>query len=165
MVLYLAALQGIPQDLYEAAAIDGANAWHNFRYITWPSVAPVTFFILTMGLIHGFQSGFEAAYIMTGGGPSGSTTTIGYYIYHTAYVNFEMGYAAAIACVLFVLVLAVTLLNWRQGQKNITIDSNPVMKPNRFLWLLHLPLALAALTMLLPLFLCSAPRWLQPEKR
>jgi multiple sugar transport system permease protein len=121
MVLYLAALQNVPLELYEAAHIDGANAWQRFRQITWPSVAPVTFFIVTMGLIHGFQSGFEAAYIMTGGGPYGATTTIGYYIYRMAYVNFEMGYAAAIACVLFVLVLAITLFNWRRGKENVTL--------------------------------------------
>jgi multiple sugar transport system permease protein len=119
MVLYLAALQNVPLELYEAAQIDGANGWQRFRRITWPSVAPVTFFIVTMGLIHGFQSGFEAAYIMTGGGPFGATTTIGYYIYNMAYVHFEMGYAAAIACVLFVIVLAVTLFNWRHGKENV----------------------------------------------
>jgi len=121
MVLYLAALQNVPLDLYEAAHIDGANAWQRFRVITWPSVAPVTFFIVTMGLIYGFQSGFEAAYIMTGGGPFGATTTIGYYIYNMAYVHFEMGYASAIACVLFVLVLAITLINWRRRKENVTL--------------------------------------------
>lgn len=119
MVLYLAALQNVPLELYEAAQIDGANGWQRFLKITWPSVAPVTFFIVTMGLIHGFQSGFEAAYIMTGGGPFGATTTIGYYIYNMAYVHFEMGYAATIACVLFVIVLAVTLFNWRHGKENV----------------------------------------------
>lgn len=121
MILYLAALQNVPTELYEAAEIDGANAWHKFRSITWPSVAPVTFFIVTMGLIGGFQSGFEAAYIMTGGGPFGATTTIGYYIYNMAYVNFEMGYASAIAWVLFMIVLVVTLINWRHGKKNVTV--------------------------------------------
>jgi multiple sugar transport system permease protein len=124
MVLYLAALQNVSRELYEAAEIDGANHWHQFLNITWPSVSPVTFFILTMGLIGGFQSGFEAAYIMTGGGPFdpyGATTTIGFYIYSKAYVNFEMGYASAIACVLFVIVLGITLLNWKHGKKNVTV--------------------------------------------
>jgi len=121
MILYLAALQNVPLELYEAAEIDGAGAWRKFLTITWPSVAPVTFFIVTMGLIHGFQSGFEAAYIMTGGGPAGTTTTIGYYIYNTAYVNFEMGYAATIAWALFLLVLVITLLNWRFGKGNVTV--------------------------------------------
>ncbi len=115
MILYLAALQGVPTDLYEAAEIDGAGAWQKFRVVTWPSVMPVTFFIFTMALIGGFQSGFDMAYIMTGGGPFGSTTTIGYYIYTKAYVLFEMGYASAVAYVLFVIVLTVTLLNWKKG--------------------------------------------------
>jgi len=121
MILYLAALQNCSKELYEAAEIDGANHWQQFWNVTWPSVAPVTFFILTMGLIHGFQSGFEAAYIMTGGGPNGATTTIGYYIYSKAYVNFEMGYASTIAWVLFLIVLVVTLLNWKHGKKNVTV--------------------------------------------
>jgi multiple sugar transport system permease protein len=121
MILYLAALQNAPLELYEAAEIDGANGWQRFCNVTWPSVAPVTFFILTMGLIGGFQSGFEAAFIMTGGGPDGSTTTIGYYIYSTAYNAFEMGYAAAIAWVLFMIVLVVTLINWRHGKHNVTV--------------------------------------------
>ncbi len=115
MILDLAALQGVPQELYEAAEIDGAGAWRKFWVVTWPSVMPVTFFIFTMALIGGFQSGFDMAYIMTGGGPFGSTTTIGYYIYTKAYVFFEMGYASAVAYVLFVIVLGVTLLSWKRG--------------------------------------------------
>lgn len=120
MILYLAALQNVSTELCEAAAIDGANRWHQFIHVVWPSVAPVTFFILTMGLIYGFQSGFEMAYIMTGGGPFGSTTTLGYYIYNKAYVEFEMGYAAAIACVLFMTVLLVTLINWKVSGKKLS---------------------------------------------
>jgi multiple sugar transport system permease protein len=116
MILYLAALQGVPKELYEAAEIDGAGFVHKFFTITWPSVAPVTFFILTMGLIHGLQSGFDAAYIMTGGGPYGSTTTLGYYIYRKAYELFEMGYASAIAWVLFALIFTLTALNWKRNK-------------------------------------------------
>lgn len=121
MILYLAALQGISKELYEAAMIDGANQWQQFWAVTWPGVAPVTFFILTMGIIGGLQSGFEAAFIMTRGGPHGSTTTIGYYIYTNAYENFRMGYAATIAWVLFLIILVITLCNWRFGKRNITI--------------------------------------------
>ena len=120
MILYLAALQGVPPELYEAAQIDGAGAWMKFRVITWPALAPVTFFILTIGLIAGLQGGFDSAYIMTGGGPFGSTTTLGYYIYNKAYVLFEMGYASAVAWVLFFLVLGITLLNWRRGSRDLT---------------------------------------------
>lgn len=116
-VLYLAALQGVPHELYEAAEIDGANAWQKFWSITWPMVAPTTFFVFVMAVIAGFQGGFDAAYVMTGGGPAGSTTTISYYIYNNAYVWYKMGYAAAIAWVLFVVILCITLLNWRFGGK------------------------------------------------
>ena len=118
MILYLAALQNVPKELHEAAHVDGANAWQRFWIVTWPSIMPVTFFIFTMGLIHGLQSGFDSAFIMTGGGPNGATTTIGFYIYQKAYLRFEMGYASAVAWVLFLLILAFTLLNWRRGGRN-----------------------------------------------
>jgi multiple sugar transport system permease protein len=119
MILYLAGLQNIPRDLYEAATIDGAGTWQQFRHITWPMLTPTTFFILVMSVIGGFQGGFEAAYMMTRGGPAGSTTTIGYYIYNQAYEWFNMGYAAAISWVLFVLVLGMTLLNWKYGGRRV----------------------------------------------
>jgi multiple sugar transport system permease protein len=121
MVIYLAGLQNIPPQLYEAAAIDGANAWQRFRGIVWPSLAPTTFFIFTMSLIGGFQGGFNAAFIMTQGGPAGSTVTLSYYIFNTAYSGrLLMGYGCAIAWVLFILVFAVTLLNWRYGGRSAT---------------------------------------------
>lgn len=115
MVLYLAALQGVSPELYEAADIDGANAWQKFWRITWPMVSPTTFFILTMSLIGGLQGGFEQAFVMTGGGPAGATTTVSYYIYNHAFAWNHMGYAAAIAWVLFAAVFVATLLNWRFG--------------------------------------------------
>jgi len=121
MVLFLAALQNVPVELVEAAKMDGANHWQRFRHITWPSLAPVTFFILTIGLIQGLQSGFDAAYIMTDGGPYGTTKTVGFYIYENAYRLFQMGYASAIAWVLFALVLTITLLNWKRGVKNLAV--------------------------------------------
>lgn len=116
-VLYLAALQTIPQELYEASEIDGANWWQKFWNIIWPLVSPTTFFIFIMSVIGGFQAGFDMAYIMTGGGPAGATTTISFYIYDQAFRNFEMGYASAISWVLFVLVFGVTVLNYRIGGK------------------------------------------------
>ena len=119
MVLYLAALQGISPDLYEAADIDGANAWQRFWSITWPLVSPTTFFIFITSIIGGFQGGFEAAYVMTRGGPSGATTTISYYIYNHAYKYFNMGYASAIAWFLFIAIFIVTLFNWRFGGKRV----------------------------------------------
>ena len=117
MILYLAALQGVSPELYEAADIDGGNPWQKFWAITWPLVSPTTFFIFTMSIIGGLQGGFEQALVMTGGGPAGATTTIGYYIYNHAFAWNHMGYAAAIAWVLFAAVFAVTLLNWRFGGK------------------------------------------------
>jgi len=113
MILYLAALQGVPKDFYEAAEIDGANGWQKFWNVTWPMIGPTTFFILIMSVIGGFQSGFDAAFVMTGGGPNGSTTTIMYYIYNNAFQWFRMGYAAAIAWFLFVIIFIVTFLKWR----------------------------------------------------
>jgi len=121
MILYLAALQNVSKELIEAAKIDGASRWQRFWHVIWPSLAPITFFILTMGIIHGLQSGFDIAYIMTNGGPYGSTKTIGYYIVDKAYTQFQMGYASAVAWVLFGLVLAVTLLNWKRGGKNLSV--------------------------------------------
>ena len=119
MILYLAALQGISPELYQAAEIDGAGPWQKFIHITYPMLMPTTFFIFITSVIGGFQGGFESAYVMTGGGPAGATTTISFYIYNHAFQWFNMGYAAAIAVVLFALVLVVTLLNWRYGGRNV----------------------------------------------
>lgn len=113
MILYLAGLQGIPPELYEAADIDGAGLWHRFRHITVPMLAPTSFFIFITSVIGGFQGGFDMAYVLTQGGPDGATTTLSYYIYNHAFEYFNMGYAAAISLVLFVIVLAVTLVSWR----------------------------------------------------
>ncbi len=115
MILYLAGLQGIPRELYEAADIDGASSWQKFWHITWPMLTPTTFFIFVMSMIGGFQGGFQQAYIMTGGGPAGSTTTIEYYIFNNVYVWQHMGYAAAIAWVLFAMIFVVNLATWRFG--------------------------------------------------
>jgi len=117
MILYLAALQGIPRELYEAADMDGASGWRKFLAVTWPMISPTTFFIAIMSTIGGFQSGFMQAYIMTGGGPNGATTTVEYYIFNNLYTYQHAGYAASIAWVLFMAIFAVTLLNWRFGGK------------------------------------------------
>ena len=117
MILYLAGLQNINPELYEAAEIDGAGRWDKFRHITWPMLSPTTFFIVVMSTIGGFQGGFMAAFIMTAGGPANSTTTLSYYIYNNAFTFFRMGYAATIAWFLFLCVFAATLINWRYGGK------------------------------------------------
>jgi len=119
MILYLAGLQGIPKDLYEAASIDGANGWQKFWAVTWPHLSPTTFFIGIMALIGGFQSGFDAAYVMTGGGPHGSTTTIMYYIFNNAFEWNNMGYAAAISWFLFAVIFVFTMIYWRAGEKAV----------------------------------------------
>jgi len=122
MILYLAALQGIPPQLYEASEMDGANGWQKFRYITWPMVSPTTFFIVIMSIIGGFQGSFDIAYMMTRGGPAGSTTTIMYYIWQQGFAWLRMGYASAIAWILFLLVFTFTLLSWRSGGKVVHYD-------------------------------------------
>ncbi|OIO74515.1 MAG: hypothetical protein AUJ85_05390 [Elusimicrobia bacterium CG1_02_37_114] len=116
MLLYLAALQSIPEDLYEAARIDGASAWQQFRKITWPMLSFVNFFVIVMGVIGGFQA-FGVQYVMTGGGPAGSTTTVVYYVYNNAFQWFKMGYASSIAWVLFIFIFGFTLLQWKYGKK------------------------------------------------
>ncbi len=122
MILYLAGLQGINPELYEAADVDGASAWHKFHHITWPMLSPTTFFIFIMSLIGGFQGGFEAAYVMTEGGPAGSTTTISYEIFNQLYVRSQAGYASSIAWFLFGVVFILTMASWRYGGRVVHYD-------------------------------------------
>jgi multiple sugar transport system permease protein len=110
MLIYLAGLQGIPDYLKEAAAIDGANAWQAFRKITLPLLQPTTFFIFVTSLIGAFQV-FDQVYVMTGGGPAGSTTTLVHQIYNAAFKALDMGYAAAMSFVLFAIILVVSLFS------------------------------------------------------
>jgi multiple sugar transport system permease protein len=112
MVLFLAGLQGIPRHLYEAAEIDGATTWYKFRHVTLPLLTPTTFFIVVISLIGSFQI-FEQAYIMTQGGPARATVTTVYYIYENGFQWYKMGYASAVAWVLFALILLVTLIQWK----------------------------------------------------
>jgi len=109
MVLYLAGLQGVPQELYDAAAIDGANRWQGFWNITVPMISGVIFFTMITGIIGSFQV-FTPAYVMTAGGPLFSTYFYMYMLYNHAFQNFEMGYASAMAWVLFVVILVLTLV-------------------------------------------------------
>jgi multiple sugar transport system permease protein len=120
MLLYLAALTNVPPELYEAADIDGAGKWQKFWNVTWPQLAPTTFFIVIISIIGGLQSGFETGRIMTNrGGPAGTTTTLAYYIYIKAFEEFQMGYASAVSWMLFTIIFAVTLLNWRFGSRAV----------------------------------------------
>ncbi|MBE9247874.1 sugar ABC transporter permease [Dolichospermum sp. LEGE 00240] len=111
MVIYLAALQDIPQTLYEAAKLDGANSWEQFLYITLPLLQPVTFFVMAMGIIGTFQL-FDQSYIFSGGtgGPNNATLTLVLLIYQTVFRNLQMGYGAAIAFLLASVIITITLI-------------------------------------------------------
>jgi multiple sugar transport system permease protein len=109
MVIYLAALQGVPEPLYEAAALDGANAWQRLFHITLPSISPVIFFNLIMGVIGTFQY-FTQTFVMTQGGPDNSTLFYALYLYQNAFEYFRMGTACAMAWILFFITLAATVL-------------------------------------------------------
>lgn len=119
MLLYLAGLSNIPADLYEAADIDGASSFQRFWHITWPQLAPITFFIFIMSVIGGLQGGFEMARTMTQGGPFGATTTLSYFIYNEGFTTGRLGYASAIAWTLFGMVFTVTMLNWKFGSRYV----------------------------------------------
>jgi multiple sugar transport system permease protein len=115
MLMYLAALSNVPIELMEAASIDGANRWKIFRFVTWPQLAPTTFFIVITGVMGGLQGGFETAQIMTLGGPAGSTTTLSYYLYERGFTDFQLGFASAIAWAMFVMIFIITMVNWKFG--------------------------------------------------
>jgi multiple sugar transport system permease protein len=112
MVVYLAGLQSIPEELYEAATIDGAGAIAKFRYITVPLLRPTTLFLLVIGIIGSFQV-FTQIFVMTSGGPVDRTTTMVYFIYNAAFKYYEMGYASTLAFGLFALLFVVTLVQLR----------------------------------------------------
>ncbi|RIH87180.1 sn-glycerol-3-phosphate transport system permease protein UgpA [Calidithermus terrae] len=112
MVVYLAALQGIPRAYYEAAQLDGAGPWQQFRHITLPLLAPTTFFLVVTALIDAFQV-FDLVYVMTSGGPLGGTDVLGYYLYRQGFRYSELGFASAVAYVMFALIFAVTVVQFR----------------------------------------------------
>ncbi|GGN92748.1 carbohydrate ABC transporter permease [Saccharibacillus kuerlensis] len=116
MIVYMAALQSIPKDLYEAAEIDGANNWIKFARITVPLLSPTSFFLLVTGIISTFKV-FDIIAVLTQGGPIGSTTMLVWYLYDTAFQNLNIGYASSIASVLLVLVLLITLGQWVAQKK------------------------------------------------
>lgn len=119
MLLYLAALTNVPGELYEASDIDGANRFQRFWHVTWPQLAPTTFFILVMSMIGGLQGGFEMAKTMTNGGPAGATTTLSYFIYMEGFETGRLSFAAAVAWALFMLVFTVTMFNWKFGNRYV----------------------------------------------
>ncbi|MBA3709849.1 MAG: extracellular solute-binding protein [Planctomycetes bacterium] len=121
MIIWLAGLQAIPQQLYEAASIDGASAWQRFRHITVPMLSPYILFNLIVGVIGTLQI-FSEAYIMTAGGPDDATLFYAYHLFNQAFQYFRMGYASALAWILFVVVLALTLVQLWFSKKWVTYD-------------------------------------------
>jgi multiple sugar transport system permease protein len=116
MLIFLAGLQNIPQQLYEAAGIDGAGWWRRLWHVTVPMLSPVLLFNTIMATIASLQV-FAAAFVLTGGGPSNSTLFYVYYLFNRAFVYFNMGYASAMAWLLFLIALALTLLQMYAGRK------------------------------------------------
>lgn len=121
MIIYLAALQGIPPQVYEAAAIDGATTWQTFRRITVPLLAPTTFFVVTLGLIGTFQV-FDQIAVMTNGGPAKTTLTIAYIVYSNGFNNSQMGLAAATALILFAIIFSFTLIQRRITRESVDVN-------------------------------------------
>lgn len=119
MLIFLAGLQSISEDYYEAADIDGAKWYTKFWSITVPLLSPTTFFVTVMSIINSFQV-FDTVYLMTQGGPARTTSVLVYYIFQNAFQYFRMGYASAMAYILFFIVLIVTLVQfWRQKKWSI----------------------------------------------
>ena len=120
MILYLAGLQSVPKELYEAASMDGAGKWKQFLNVTVPSLRPTTFFVTIMLVINCFKI-FDLVQVMTAGGPGRATNVLVYQIYNEAFVKFNFGYASAIAMVLFVIVLSITVIQfkWNQRQERV----------------------------------------------
>lgn len=121
MVLFLAGLQNIPLHLYEAAIMDGASPWQRFRYVTFPLLSPVTFFVVVMTTIGSFQV-FDQALVMTQGGPGLATTTLVMNIYQVGFQSFHIGYASAIAWVLFAIVFVCTLIQFWFQRRLVSYD-------------------------------------------
>lgn len=123
MIIILAALQGIPRELYEAANLDGARAWHRLRHITLPLISPAIFFNIIMNVIGSFQV-FTQAFVMTAtaaqgeeGGPNNATLFFVLYLYKKAFQQFKMGYASALAWILFAIIMIFTLLQFRLSRR------------------------------------------------
>ena len=115
-IVFLAGLKGLPEDVYEAAKVDGASSIRQFFSLTVPLISPTTFFLTIMGIIGSFKV-FDQISVLTQGGPGSSSSVMAYYVYRTAFDYFEMGYANTLAWALFVLVFIVTLVQWKMQAK------------------------------------------------
>ncbi|PWI57831.1 carbohydrate ABC transporter permease [Sulfoacidibacillus thermotolerans] len=116
IILFLNGLQNVPQPLYEAATIDGATPWQQFYHITFPLITPTLFFVITMSIVFSFLS-FDQVYVLTGGGPANSTTTLIYYLFLQGFQFFHIGVAAAVAILLFLFLGIVTYVQFRGESK------------------------------------------------
>jgi len=119
MVIFLAGLQAIPVELYEAATTDGANAWHRFRHVTVPGLAPITLFLTVTGILLSFQT-FDLIHVLTRGGPVDATTTLIYYLYQQGFVGFWAGRAGVAAVIQFAILFMVTLIQLRYVERRVT---------------------------------------------
>ena len=116
MIIYLASLQAVPVELYEAAQVEGATGWQRFRFITVPLVGPATFFLIIMNVIYSFQV-FDTIFVLTNGGPGSATEVLGTYAYKTAFgATRDQGYGAAIGVVIFFITLVFTVVQWRTNR-------------------------------------------------
>jgi multiple sugar transport system permease protein len=124
MVIFLAGLQGVPAELYEAARVDGATTWRSFWSITLPLITPVLLFNLIIGVIQSFQV-FAQAFIMTNGGPNNATLFYVLYLYRVAFQHSQMGYASAMAWILFLIIFVCTLLIFRSAASWVYYEGEP----------------------------------------
>jgi multiple sugar transport system permease protein len=122
VIIYMAALQGVPQDLLEAARLDGAGRWATFRHVVWPLLGPATLFLIVWSTINALQV-FDEIYVTTRGGPLHATTVLVYYMFNQAFELFHAGYAAAAAYVLFVITLVFSLLQLWLGNRRVHYTS------------------------------------------
>jgi len=113
IIFFLAGLQNVPKDLYEAASIDGAGRWQSFANVTWPLISPTVFFLTVITFIHSMTGGFDIVWNMTQGGPIDASNLYVVQLFRTAFVYFQMGYASAMAYALFVVILIVTIFQWK----------------------------------------------------
>ncbi|MDR6550539.1 sugar ABC transporter permease [Paenibacillus qinlingensis] len=119
LIIYMAGLQGVPKELYEAAQMDGAGRFRQFLNVTIPMLSPTTFFLFITRIIHSFEV-FAPVNIMTNGGPGDSTSVLVYYIYELSFKFYKFGYGSAVAWVLFAIIFVITLIQWNRQKKWVT---------------------------------------------
>lgn len=121
MIMFLGGLKAIPRHLYEAAEMDGANSWQRFWHVTWPMLSPTTFMVTILTIIASFQV-FDIINVTTEGGPGRATSVLVFRIYKSAFGDWKMGYASAMAYFLFLIILVITLIQWRGQKKWVNVD-------------------------------------------